>query len=235
MLVIYFVTYKNVPLSCYNGEFKYDVTFFAARAESEKIAQEAQTLWLACVALNGALREGNPDADTWEGQLRPLETEVKAIEEASRNHPFVKAVLFSIPEEALGKGVWTEDNLKERFSKVRRIAKRVAMIDENGGSLFKYFLSYLQSFLIYNSVYLKSETDEIELNELDTFQILNHANYWLQKGDLEQCLKFMNQLRGESRKVALDWIEASKLHLETRQATQTLMAFASARGLGTIF
>ena len=209
--------------------------FFTARAESEKIAQEAQTLWLACVALNGALREGNPDAETWEKQLRPLAPEVKAIEEASRNHPFVKAVLFAIPDEALTKGVWTEDNLRERFWKVRRVAKRVAMVDETGGSLFRYFLSYLQSFLIYNSVYLKSETDEMEPNELDTFQLLNHANYWLQKGDLEQCLKFMNQLRGESRNVAADWIEATRLHLEAKQATHTLMAFASARGLGTIF
>ena len=192
-------------------------------------------MWLACVALNGALREGNPDGDTWEEQLKPLATEVKAIEEASRNHPFVKAVLFAIPDEALTVGVWTEDNLKERFSKVRRVAKRVAMIDETGGSLFKFFISYLQSFLIYNSVYLKCETDEMEMDELDTFQLLNHANYWLQKGDLEQCLKFMNQLRGESRKVASDWIDAARLHLETRQATHSLMAFASARGLGTIF
>ena len=187
------------------------------------------------MALNGALREGNPDGVSWEKQLRPLATETKAIEEASREHPFVKAVLFAIPDEALTNGVWTEDNLKERFHKVRRVAKRVAMIDETGGSLFKYLVSYLQSFLIYNSVYLKSDTDEMELGELDTFQLLNHANYWLEKGDLEQCLKFMNQLRGESRKVATDWITAARTHLETRQATYSLMAFASARGLGTIF
>ena len=115
------------------------------------------------------------------------------------------------------------------------MAKRVALIDESGGTLFKYFLSYLQSFFISNYVYLKSETDEMKLDELNTFQLLTHANYWLERGDMEQCLRFMNQLRGESRKVAADWIGAAKTHLETKQATLSLMAFASARGLGTIF
>lgn len=206
-----------------------------AHAESEKTAVDAQALWLACVALNGALREGNPEEYTWEKQLRPLSAEVKAVEEASRNHPFVKAVLFAIPDEALTKGVWTEENLKKRFSKVQRVAKQVAMIDETGGTPFRFFLSYLQSFLLSNNVSLKSETDEMKLDELGTFELLTHADYWFERGDMEQCLRFMNQLRGESRKVAADWIEATRTHLETKQAILSLMAFASARGLGTIF
>jgi len=135
----------------------------------------------------------------------------------------------------LSRGVYTEDNLKERFTKVKRVAKRVALIDETGGSLFKFFLSYMQSFFMINSVNAKNEQDEVDIAEMDTFQILNHAQYWLEKGDLELALRFMNQLHGESRRVASDWIEETRLLLETRQAAYALMGFASATGLGTIF
>lgn len=33
---------------------------------------------------------------------------------------------------------------QERFSKVERVCRRVALIDENGGSILRYALSYLQ-------------------------------------------------------------------------------------------
>lgn len=45
----------------------------------------------------------------------------------------------------------------------------------------------------------------------------------------------MNQLKGESRKAAGDWIVQARLHLETKQAADALLAFASATGLGNLF
>ena len=67
---------------------------------------------------------------------------------AGESNRFVGAVLDSLPEEVLERGVFTEDALRERFCKVERLCKRVSMIDEEGGSLFKYALSYLQSLLV---------------------------------------------------------------------------------------
>lgn len=208
---------------------------FTGRAEQEKLARTAQELWLACVALSGAIRLGKEGAESWEAQIKPLDKEIFAVVETGANHPLVNAVIESIPEEAYKRGVWTEDGLRARFKKVRRVCKRVSMIDETGGTLFKYFISYIQSFFIFDSVYAKSESDEVDLDKLDTFAILAHAQYWVDKGDLELALRFMNQLQGEPRRVAADWIRETTLMLETRQAAQTLTAFASASGLGTIF
>lgn len=201
----------------------------------EMVAKEAQELWLACVALNGAIRTGNEDGETWEEQLKPLEKEVDTVFFAAKNNPFVCLVLDSIPEKALKRGVYTEENLKEKFKKVNRIARKVALIDETGGSLMKFFLSYLQSFFVFSTVYAKEVGDSVNVDDLDTFQICSHAKYWLEKNDIEQALKFMNLLTGEPRRVASDWIEEAKLLLETRQATYTLMSFASSTGLGTLF
>ncbi|ESO86545.1 hypothetical protein LOTGIDRAFT_128909, partial [Lottia gigantea] len=206
-----------------------------ARAENERTARTAQELWLACIAMNGIIRLGKEDGITMEDKLQPLASQATAITEAAGNHPFIQAVLKTVPEEALTRGVYTEDSLKQRFPKVKKVCKRVAMIDENGGTLFRYFLSYVQSFFIFNSVYATSIDDTVDISDLDTFTILAHTDYYLEKGDLLQALRFMNQLQGEPRKVAADWIKEAKLLLETQQAAFALTSFASASGLGTIF
>ncbi|KAL4232096.1 hypothetical protein ACF0H5_009672 [Mactra antiquata] len=224
----------SVELSGWIARLKGIEEAVEARAESEMVAREAQALWLSCVALNGAIRNGNESGETWEDQLKPLEVEIDAVFFAAKNNPFVCLVLDSIPEKAIKRGVYTEENLKERFERVNKVARRVAMIDDTGGSLMKFFWSYLQSKFIFN-VQAEAESDNVNLDELDTFQICDKAKYWIEKNDIEQALRFMNLLTGESRRVAADWIEEARLLLETRQATYALMAFASSRGLGTIF
>lgn len=210
-------------------------TAVEARAESEKIARVAQDLWLSCIALNGAIRHGNEVGEEWEQRMKPLRKEVEAVSDAGGKHPFVETLIQTIPEEALDRGVWTEDSLRERFPHVSKVCRRVAMVDETGGTLFKYFLSYFQSFFVFDSVYAKSEHDFVDVEKLDTFSILGHAEYWLEKGDLEQAVRFMNQLTGQARGVASDWVKEAKLLLETRQAAYAVTSFASASGLGTIF
>ena len=207
----------------------------SARAESEKIARIAQDLWLSCIALNGLIRCGNECAQDWESRMSPLRKEVEAVSDAGGKHPFVETLIQNIPEDALDRGVWTEDSLRERFPRVGTVCRRVAMIEESGSSLTMYFLSYIQSFFVFNSVYAKSENDSVDVDKLDTFSILGHAEYWLERGELEQAVRFMNQLKGAPRRVADDWVKEAKLLLETRQAAYALTAFASASGLGTIF
>ncbi|XP_076468715.1 MICOS complex subunit MIC60-1-like [Babylonia areolata] len=210
-------------------------TAVEARAESEKIARVAQDLWLSCIALNGAIRHGNEEGEEWEQKRKPLRKEVEAVSDAGGKHPFVETLIQAIPEEALDQGVWSEDSLRERFPHVSTVCRRVAMLDDTGGTLFKYFISYAQSFFVFDSVYAKTEHDVVDLDKLDTFSILGHAEYWLEKGDLEQAVRFMNQLTGQPRRVAGDWVKEAKLLLETRQAAYAVTSFASASGLGTIF
>ena len=49
-----------------------------------------------------------------------------------------------------------------------------------------------------------------------------------------QALRFMNQLKGEPRKAADDWIHQVRLHMESKQAADSLLAFVSASGLGNL-
>lgn len=44
-------------------------------------------------------------------------------------------------------------------------------------------------------------------------------------------LRYMNLLKGASRRVAQDWINETRILLETQQAANTLMAHAAASGL----
>jgi hypothetical protein len=85
----------------------------------------------------------------------------------------------------------------------------------------------LKYCFIFETVYAKTEHDSLELDSLNNYSILAHAKYWIDKGELEMAVRFMNQLQGEARSVAEDWLKESKLHLETVQATQALMAFAN--------
>ena len=209
---------------------------FLDRAAAEKIAREAQDLWLACLALNGTIRRGREEELSWEERLKPLGNEIVAVYDAAGNHPFVNMVVSTIPEKAYVRGVWTEDTLRERFEKVTGVCKKVAAIDECGGTLYKYFISYLQSvFISFRSYDIKGLSEQVDVGNMDNFEILANASYWMDRGDFETAVRYMNQLQGEARKVASDWLKEAKLLLETRQAAFALTAFASASGLGTVF
>ena len=190
---------------------------------------------MACQTLQAVIEQGHEEANRYNDVLKPLADELKAIRQAGNNHPYVNAILNSIPDEASDRGVWTQDALIERFRQVRRVCKRVAMIDETGATLFKYFLSFFQSMLVFSASKPITEEQEIKAEELSTFVILDNAAHHLDKGDFEQAVKFLNQLTGESRRIALDWIKEARLLLETRQAADALFAHASASGLGALF
>ncbi|GFS17552.1 MICOS complex subunit MIC60 [Elysia marginata] len=205
-----------------------------ARADSEKIARSAQDLWLACIALNAILHFGN-ESETDEKKPVPLRSKVEAILNSGMKHPFVETVANAIPTEALDKGVNTEDELRSRFMRVARICRRLGLVQAPNTSLYKYFVSYFHSFLVFDHISAEEPSDEVDLAKLDNFDLIAYAQYWMEKGSLELALKFMSQLNGESRKAASDWIRDARLLLETKQCAFTLTAFASATGLANTF
>ena len=206
---------------------------FAARSDKEQKARKAQELWLACTALQNVIANGKPEAYSYEDQLKPLTEEVEAIRAAGNDHPLVGAITAAVPERALREGVWTEEGLKERFKKVHRISRRVAMIDETGGSLFQFWLSYVQSLFVRDAAVPGDGDIDVDA-ELSTFALVDTARYHVERGNLELAVRLMNQLRGEARAAAIGWIEDARLLLETRQAAGILLAHASAEGLGAL-
>ena len=194
-----------------------------SRAEVERQHLQSQRLWTACQSLSTAIDKG---AD----EPTPLLAQLTAIHDAAAEDPLVSHVLKSLPEESVIRGVLNEDTLRRRFYKVRRWCRRVAMIRENNSSPWTYLLSYLQSFLIFDTFDPKKEGELVDVENLDTFGLLARAEYYLRSGDLELAARLVNQLRGEPRSVARDWLLETRLLLETRQAANFLTAYAAALG-----
>ena len=200
----------------------------------EKDGRKAQQLWLACQTLVRTL-DGDDDPDAASRKVA-LAADIRAVKEAGNEHVFVNTVINSIPERSLIEGVHTQAALLARFVKVKKMGRRVAMIDETGGSLMKYLLSYVQSLLVVDPVRALGPDDHLPADQLDTFALLACAERCLfADGDLEQAVRFVRQLRGQASVVAADWLREATLLLETRQAADALLGHASACGLGSLF
>ncbi|KAH8383794.1 hypothetical protein KR009_010588 [Drosophila setifemur] len=207
---------------------------FPERADAERTANQAQALWAACQALWASVRTATPGVH-YKEKLRPLKNEINAIAKVSKGDDLVATVLDSMPQEARDRGVYPEDALRERFLNVERVARRLALVPEDGAALPIYFLSYLQSLFILrpDNPISKDELDNkpFDYSKLDTYDILNRARYHVDRSDFLQALKYLNLLQGAPRQIAGEWMKEARLMLETQQAANTLMAHAAASGL----
>lgn len=191
----------------------------------------ARVLWLCCQAMLGKLQNSSHE---------PLENDpayeiLKKF--ASKNNQLAIKVLDSLPAKALKDGVYSEESLIDRFNRIEKICRRVAKVSEAGGGLSKYLISYLQSLSIFDNVRISE--DEITGKSLvdptswHTYDILARIKYCLSRHNLEQAVRYANQLKGQSRVVARDWIRDARIHLETRQAFNILSTYAESVGIDT--
>lgn len=217
--------------------------YLQAREELEKASRKAQQLWLACQALRQTVRFGITGRDTSETVLHPLKGQVLAIREATVNidDPLYATVIGSIPETALERGVYTEEALRKRFTKVESTCRRLAMLEDENQSapitLYAYALSYIRSLLVIDSwsgSVADSQLDSellgravVEPGKWKTKDILCRTRACLDRRELEQALRYCSQLKGEPARAAQDWLTEARLALETRQAADALMAEAA--------
>ncbi|XP_077388046.1 MICOS complex subunit MIC60 isoform X2 [Festucalex cinctus] len=194
---------------------------------AEEEARKAHQLWLSVEALNYTLKSADAGSPT-----KPLEDAAQAVRLSCHDNEFALALASALPQESLQRGVYSEASLRARFYGLRSLVRRVALINESHNSLYQYFLSYLQAALLFEA---KQEAPPSQLSgeDLDPFKLLSYATYCLEHGDLELAAKLVNQLTGEARRVAEDWLNEARLTLETRQVVSLLSAYANAVGLGT--
>lgn len=150
----------------------------AERADAEKSAYQAQSLWAACQTLWSSVREGEP-GKSWRVALRPLKNEIKAVGSSAEGDELVSVVLNTLPETARDRGVFPEEALRERFANVDRVARRLALVPYEGASLPVYLLSFIQAALIARPSETISQAEledkEFDFSQLDTYEILNRA------------------------------------------------------------
>nr|XP_033807816.1 MICOS complex subunit MIC60 isoform X2 [Geotrypetes seraphini] len=197
------------------------------QAAAEEEARKSHRLWLSIEALKFTMKTASGDSPT-----EPLESAVEAIKTGCADNEFTLALTKALPQESLTRGVYSEEALRARFSTVHKQARKVALIDETKNHLYQYLLSYIQSVLTFEPRLLKPPA-ELSAEDLNTFRLLSYASFCIEHGDLELAAKFVNQLKGESRRVATDWLNETRLTLETKQVVEILSAYASAVGLGT--
>ncbi|KAK0396321.1 hypothetical protein QR680_001670 [Steinernema hermaphroditum] len=203
----------------------------ALDAENRKSKQ----YWLACQNLIESIVYGQKAGDDLEARRKPLSKEAAVIREAFGQDEFVDKVLGSFPDQSLSTGVYTEQDLKNRFSKIYKLSHRTARIDNNGGSVLKYFSSYVQSLLTLELPRRFSEDDKFDANVLDTYEILARARYFVQKNDLLSAAKMMQLLTGEPGRIAKDWIHDVRTHLETRVVAELLLAHAAVTSIRSTY
>ncbi|KAM6202137.1 MICOS complex subunit MIC60 [Rhynchocyon petersi] len=198
-----------------------------SHAVAEEAARKAHQLWLSVQALKYSMESASAHLPTV-----PLGGVIEAIRANCPDNEFAQALTSAMPPESLTRGVYSQETLRARFYAVQKLARRVAMIDETRNSLYQYFLSYLQSLLLFPPRQLKPPP-ELCPEDINTFKLLSYASYCIEHGDLELAAKFVNQLKGESRRVAHDWLREARMTLETKQIVDILTAYASAVGIGT--
>ena len=202
----------------------------SGRAKRQKSGQLARELWVACRTLLSVIKDGH-SAPAAKDKPTPIRVELNAVRDTGSEYPIVHVALSTVSRRAFDRGVYTPDALRDRFDRVRRVARRVAMIDESGGTMAQYVLSYVQSLFVLRS---SVATDADDASEMSVFALLDNAADCLKHGDIEQAVRYVNQLRGEPRRVASEWLGEARILLETRQAAELILAFASANGLGSL-
>lgn len=93
----------------------------------------------------------------------------------------VNVILDALPETAKTRGVYPENAIRERFLKVERLARRLALVPEKDATIVLYILSYLQSLLIIQPKELISQAElnnePVDFAKLNTFEILDRTRF----------------------------------------------------------
>ncbi|XP_054262428.1 MICOS complex subunit Mic60-like isoform X2 [Macrosteles quadrilineatus] len=201
----------------------------AKRGEKDKSQQDKQQFWSAAQRLMSAVK---PIGAAAQGQEpKPLKNEITNLNKAKLDgDELVESVLSSIPPDAIERGVPSEALLRERFFKVTKSARAWAGVPPGEVTLIQVLLARFQSALYLNIDIPQAELDNepaIDPQELNNYDILSRAKYYVDRGEFDQAIRYLNLLQGPAGLVASDWVRDALMYLETRQAAELLLAHAT--------
>lgn len=185
---------------------------------------QTQQLYTAAQNLYDALETGDAEA------TKSLMQKILAM---AANNEILSELVSNVPEQAMEAGtVANKVELVSRFPDLKRVCKRLALIEADGGSWYEYGMSYLRSFTVWSRVDPSKAYEPVDLDKITPYDILDKAEACVRRGDLETATRFMSRLKGVSRKMAAQWLQDTKLHLETKQSAQVLLAYAASMNGG---
>lgn len=142
---------------------------------------------------------------------QPFEAELEAVRRNTSNLEIIQAALDTIPQDVAQEGVDTIVDLADRFQVVANEVRNVALVPQDGG-LPSHVVSKVFGKMMFKKHGLV-EGDDAESR-------LARAEYYLHEEDLENAARELNQLTGWPKKLAMDWIQAARRHLEVKQALE---------------
>ncbi|KAI8091466.1 glucose-6-phosphate dehydrogenase [Gilbertella persicaria] len=125
--------------------------------------------------------------------------------------PVIHTALSVIPKETAEEGVDTISQLSTRFELISEEIRKVALVPEDGG-FGSHIISHIMAWLMFKKQGLV-EGDDVE-------SILARTDYYLKRDNLEYAARELNQLTGWPKRLAQDWIQSARRHLEVKQALQ---------------
>ncbi|CAF2094893.1 unnamed protein product [Rotaria magnacalcarata] len=193
-----------------------------ANYDSQQRGRQAQQLWIQAQNILNQIVQGTT-----------TENDLDIVSKIVPNERFVQVLVNELRSDDIPST--NEKVLRERFAHVNKLCRRLALIDNEHNSLWNYFLSYLQSLLIVrqrdDSILVD---DAVDLNQLNTFTILNYVQSYLDQNQWYNALRLMQLLTGEPRNVAESWINDARNYLAKKQTSELLEAYSNSIGLGTL-
>ncbi|TPX76276.1 hypothetical protein CcCBS67573_g02477 [Chytriomyces confervae] len=155
----------------------------------------------------------------------PFKKEFGLLKEFAEGDEVLTTVLSAVDENAMKDGIVSVDELREEFYEVSQKIRRVQLMPENGGPV-SYGVSHVLSYLMFQKHGLVPGND--------TEAVLARSKYFLSHGDLESAAREINQLKGWSKVLASDWLRDARLHLEVKQALETVESHIALKNLGVV-
>ncbi|XP_065178768.1 uncharacterized protein LOC135809361 [Sycon ciliatum] len=178
-------------------------------ADTVQSNHSSHKLWQTCSSLCDSMANAKACP-----ALRPFVDDVRT---QVGGDSFISAALDSIPAPALDTTLQSEPILRQRYETLRRNCQRVAMVPEDAENGFwTYSMSYVRSWFVFPRRNLSLDT--VDLSSMDTIDLLALCDREMREGSFEVAVRVLNQLRGQPRVLAQDWLDKARLLLETRQA-----------------
>lgn len=98
-----------------------------------------------------------------------------------------------------------------------------------------YLSSYIQSLFMLELPRRFTSDDKIDLNQLDNYEIIARAKYFVEQNDFDNAVRLMQLLHGEPSRIARDWIRDTKEHLTSRFLAELLVAHAAVTSIRSTY
>ncbi|KAI3396721.1 hypothetical protein diail_11748 [Diaporthe ilicicola] len=153
---------------------------------------------------------------------RPFIKELVALREIAAEDAVVNAAIASINPAAYQRGIFSPQDLTDRFRRVANEVRKASLLPEDAG-----VASHASSLLLSKVMFKKqglAAGDDVE-------SVLTRTQTFLEEGDLDNAAREMNGLTGWAKTLSRDWLGEVRKVLEVRQALEVIQTEARLQSL----